>query len=169
MAKAVEEAGEVSEDATAALLITGLKRPFTPNALVQVLSETGIVKGKGFLEEKGRGVWTLAKAGYRKSVSGLAWSEGHGKAVAPRICCLFSASFGLVGHTLSATAMLIPKPCCVLLRCCLPGMWLTKLKDTAYVVMQEASHAQATRKKLQVCLGFRGAEAIMLTACQTAK
>lgn len=46
VAKAVEEAGEVPEDATAALLITGLKRPFTPNALAQVLAETGIVKGK---------------------------------------------------------------------------------------------------------------------------
>lgn len=46
MAKAVEEAGDVPEDATAALLITGLKRPFTPNMLAQVLSETGIVKGE---------------------------------------------------------------------------------------------------------------------------
>jgi hypothetical protein len=59
VAKAVEEAGELPEDATAALLITGLKRPFTPNALVQVLSETGIVKGEsGWV---GRG--TLAQAG----------------------------------------------------------------------------------------------------------
>jgi hypothetical protein len=46
VAKAVAEAGEVPEDATAALLITGLKRPFTPNALAQVLAETGIVKGR---------------------------------------------------------------------------------------------------------------------------
>jgi hypothetical protein len=29
-------------------------------------------------------------------------------------------------------------------------MWLSKFKDTAYVVMQEATHAHATRNKLQV-------------------
>lgn len=39
---------------------------------------------------------------------------------------------------------------CHLLCCDVPGMWLTKFKDTAYVVMQEPSHAHATRKKLQV-------------------
>ena len=45
VAKAVEEAGEVPEDATAALVITGLKRPFTANTLEQLLSQTGHVKG----------------------------------------------------------------------------------------------------------------------------
>jgi hypothetical protein len=45
VAKAVEEAGEMPVEATAALLITGLKRPFTPAALTQLLSETGIVTG----------------------------------------------------------------------------------------------------------------------------
>jgi hypothetical protein len=47
VAKAVEDAGELPEEATAALVITGLKRPFTSAALTQVLSESGIVKGEG--------------------------------------------------------------------------------------------------------------------------
>lgn len=47
VAKAVEDAGELPEEATAALVITGLKRPFTSAALTQVLAESGIVKGEG--------------------------------------------------------------------------------------------------------------------------
>jgi hypothetical protein len=64
VAKAVEEAGEVPGDATAALLITGLKRPFTPAALTQLLSETGIVTGEPsatpFLRALG---WGVAETG----------------------------------------------------------------------------------------------------------
>jgi hypothetical protein len=40
--------------------------------------------------------------------------------------------------------------CAGILCCAVPGMWLTKFKETAYVVMQEPGHAHATRKKLQV-------------------
>lgn len=45
VAKAVEEAGDLPADATAALFIKGLRRPFTQAAFTQKLSETGKVKG----------------------------------------------------------------------------------------------------------------------------
>lgn len=162
------------DDATAALVINGLKRPYTPHALTQMLSESGVVKGESVSESMigaqpllgccGRACiyMSVAVLGVCRSrlggsagqgccgvlCSGLGWWQ-PGYITAIELLMLNVGAEHVFAHGDSHLVSAV-----LLSRC--TGMFLTRFKDTAYVVFQEASHAHATRHKLQVCLDAPG-------------
>ncbi|KAF6256043.1 hypothetical protein COO60DRAFT_1531565 [Scenedesmus sp. NREL 46B-D3] len=81
IAAAVAAAGDLPAEATAALRITGLKRPLQPAALKQKLSETGFVVGMQLTKMKDKAWVLFREPGHahatRHALQGVDWPEGN--------------------------------------------------------------------------------------------